>query len=200
MLHLAPSLIIAVLLAYACGSLSSAILICRWFKLPDPRSQGSLNPGATNVLRIGGKKAAVLTLLGDALKGFLPVILAKLYGFTATELSLIAFAAFLGHLYPIFFRFQGGKGVATAFGSLLGLNHWVGASLIVCWLAVALITRYSSLAALVTAVVAPFCVGYFLNFSAAMITAAMSLLLIYRHRTNIKKLWRGEETKIGARS
>ncbi|MDX1901802.1 MAG: glycerol-3-phosphate 1-O-acyltransferase PlsY [Gammaproteobacteria bacterium] len=195
--HLSLSLMTAVLLAYLCGSLSSAILICRWMKLPDPRSQGSNNPGATNVLRIGGKKAAILTLLGDALKGFLPVILAKLYGFSSTELALIACAAFLGHLYPVFFRFQGGKGVATAFGSLSGLAWPIGPILLACWLTVAFIFRYSSLAALVTALFSPICVGYFVNLDAACIAAFMSALLIYRHKSNIKKLWAGEEAKIG---
>jgi len=191
---------IALILAYLCGSLSSAILVCRWMHLPDPRSQGSNNPGATNVLRIGGKKAAIFTLIGDTLKGFLPVIIAHYFNFSGTELTLIACSAFLGHLCPIFFRFEGGKGVATGFGSLAALAWPIGFILIACWISVALIFRYSSLAALITAIVAPFCVGYFLNPTAGVIIAVMSALLFYRHKNNIKKLWRGEESKIGSKN
>jgi len=190
-------LLIAITLAYLCGSLSSAILICRWLNYPDPRSQGSNNPGTTNVLRIAGKKAAIFTLLGDALKGFLPVLIAKLFGFTDIELALIACAAFLGHLYPIFFQFKGGKGVATAFGACTALAWPIGIILLSCWLIIATITRYSSLAAIITATITPIAVGYFLTPNSGFIIAAMSLLLIYRHKNNINKLLKGEENKIG---
>lgn len=189
-------LCITIVLAYLCGSLSSAILICRWLKYPDPRSQGSNNPGATNVLRIAGKKAAILTLIGDVLKGFLPVFIAKFYPFTAIQLTIIACSAFLGHLFPIFFRFQGGKGVATAFGVCCALAWPIGLILFITWLIVATITRYSSLAALSAAIIAPFAVGYFLNIQAGLLIAMMSLLLIYRHKNNIQKLLAGTENKI----
>jgi glycerol-3-phosphate acyltransferase PlsY len=189
--------IIAVIVAYLFGSISSAIVTCKLMQLPDPRSQGSHNPGATNVLRIGGKKAALITLIGDILKGVIVVLTAKLYGFDVFSLSMITFAVFLGHLYPIFFHFEGGKGVATAAGCLLALAWPIGMALIVTWLLIVIIFRYSSLAALIAALLAPFYSWYFANWDYTMMISGMSLLLIYRHRNNIRNLYLGKEDKIG---
>jgi len=190
-------LIIAIILAYLIGSISSAIVTCKLMKLPDPREQGSGNPGATNVLRFGGKKAAIITLIGDVLKGVIPVLLAKWYGFDTIGLSLIAFAAFIGHLYPIFFGFQGGKGVATAFGCLVALAWPIGLALLATWLLIAFISRYSSLAAVLSALLAPVYAWYFTNIDYAITCCVISILLIYRHRSNICNLLAGKETKIG---
>lgn len=187
----------ACLIAYLFGSLSSAVVVCKLMGLADPRTQGSQNPGATNVLRIGGKKAALLTLSGDILKGFIPVLAARYYGFTPFYLSLVALAAFVGHLYPVFFRFQGGKGVATLLGVTLALSFPLGSALIFTWLATASIFRYSSLAALVMTLCAPFFTWYLLGIDSAAVISIMSVLLIIRHRQNILKLVRGTESKIG---
>jgi glycerol-3-phosphate acyltransferase PlsY len=189
--------VMAILGAYLIGSISSAILICKIFRLPDPRTQGSKNPGATNVLRLGGKKAAIFTLVGDILKGVIPVWVASLIGLETWTISLIALAAFLGHLYPIFFRFEGGKGVATAFGCILVLSWPAGLTIAAIWLLMAVLFRYSSLAALTAAFAAPFSVWYFSNNTYALSVLLMSLLLIYRHRNNIVQLLTGKEKKIG---
>ncbi len=190
-------LLLACLIAYLCGSLSSAVLVCKFMGLADPRTQGSQNPGATNVLRLGGKKAALLTLAGDVLKGVLPVLAAKYYGFAFFYLSLVALFAFIGHLYPIFHRFQGGKGVATLLGVSFALSWPLGLALVLTWLGAALSFRYSSLAAILMALCSPFYGWYFLDADSAAVLALMSLLLIFRHRQNIKKLAQGTESKIG---
>ena len=188
--------------AYLLGSLSFAVIVSKAMHLDDPRSYGSGNPGATNVLRSGNKIAAILTLLLDALKGVVAVLVARALsdslGFTAATIALAGLAAFLGHLYPVFFRFQGGKGVATAAGVLLALDGWVGLASLGTWLAVAIATRYSSLAALVTAVLAPI-YAYFLigDLQVVVLVAVMSVLLIWRHRSNITKLLNGTESKLG---
>lgn len=192
------ALIAAIIFSYLFGSLSSAIIVCRIMRLPDPRTQGSQNPGATNVLRIGGKKAAAITLLGDTLKGFIPVFVAKCIGIESLGLGLVMLAAFIGHLYPIFFRFEGGKGVATLIGCLIALSLPVA----LCWIAtfaiVVAVFRYVSLGSLIATVFAPFYVWFFMDdTSLAVITAVMTLLLIYRHHSNIKKLWKGQESKLG---
>lgn len=189
--------IIAIVIAYLFGSISSAIIVCKILQLPDPRTQGSKNPGATNVLRIGGKKAALITLLGDMLKGVIPVLLAKWYGIDTLGLALVALAAFIGHLYPVFFRFEGGKGVATFLGCLLALAWQVGLAVVATWLVIAALFRYSSLSALISAIAAPFYTWYFTNNTYAIVVSIISLLLIYRHRTNIQKLLTGKEDKIG---
>ncbi len=189
--------LVAIAIAYLFGSLSTAIIVCKIMKLPDPRSQGSGNPGATNVLRYGGKKVAIVTLLGDIAKCAIPVLLAKWAGLDETGLALVAFAAFLGHLYPVFFRFKGGKGVAAALGCWLALAWTVGLLLLVTWLCIAIVTRYSSLAALVTALIAPFYAWYFTNETFAIMTGCMSLFLIYRHAKNIQNLYKGKESRIG---
>ena len=186
-----------ILIAYLFGSLSAAIILCRLLALPDPRTQGSGNPGATNVLRIGGKKAAAATLLLDMLKGLLPVLLARSLAASLEVQALVAFAAFLGHLYPVFFRFQGGKGVATALGVLLGLNWLVGLATIATWLVMAFLFRISSLAALTAILLTP---GFFwlLDRQPPLLLAAavIALMLFWRHRSNIRKLLDGTEGRI----
>jgi glycerol-3-phosphate acyltransferase PlsY len=189
---------ILVLVAYLLGSLSSAIIVCRLAGLPDPRSDGSGNPGATNVLRLGGKKPAIVTLAGDMLKGLLPVLLGHALGLAPVLLALVGLAAFLGHLYPVFFRFQGGKGVATALGVLLGLDWVVGLATIATWLAVAFLTRYSSLSALIATGLAPVWVAWrFGSLEPAVACVVMTVLLFWRHAGNIRRLAAGEEPKIG---
>lgn len=194
-----------VTLAYLLGSLSFAVIVSRAMGLADPRSYGSGNPGATNVLRSGSRKAAIATLLLDALKGYLAVVFAALMagplGYGPGTVAAAGLASFIGHLYPVFFRFQGGKGVATAAGVLLALNPWLGAFSLATWLVVAILTRYSSLAALVTAAAAPVCDD--LVWGPTLRTGAiavMSLLLVWRHRANISKLLAGTESKLGSKA
>lgn len=189
--------IILIIISYLIGSFSSAVIICRIMGYPDPRTQGSGNPGATNVLRYGGKKAAALTLLLDVLKGTIPVLIAYSLINNATTLAAVGFAAFLGHLYPIFFRFRGGKGVATAFGVLLGLSWLVAIMALATWLITAALLRYSSLAALITAILTP-AYMFWLSPQPAFIVLSgiITLLLIWRHRSNIRKLLDGTEGKI----
>jgi glycerol-3-phosphate acyltransferase PlsY len=189
--------IIAILIAYVLGSLSTAIILCKILRLPDPRSQGSGNPGTTNVLRYGGKSVAAITLLGDALKCAIPILIAKWCKLDEVCLALVAFAAFFGHLYPVFFHFKGGKGVASALGCWLALSWPIGLLLAATWLFVAILTRYSSLAALLTALIAPFYAWYFTTPVLTLMTSAMSAFLIYRHAKNIRNLCTGKETKIG---
>ena len=194
-----------VVLAYLLGSLSFAVIVSRAMHLDDPRSYGSGNPGATNVLRSGNKAAAIFTLLLDALKGVVAVLIARFLaerlGYGDGVVALAGLASFLGHLYPVFFRFQGGKGVATAAGVLLALNPWVGLASLGTWLAIAIVTRYSSLAALVTALLAPVYV-YLLHGDPQIVVAVavMSVLLIWRHRANITKLLNGTESKLGSKA
>ncbi len=194
-----------VVLAYLLGSLSFAVIVSKAMRLDDPRSYGSGNPGATNVLRSGNKAAAILTLLLDALKGVVAVLLARglaeRLGDVDGTAALAGLAAFLGHLYPVFFRFQGGKGVATAAGVLLALNPWVGLASLATWLVIAIATRYSSLAALVTALLAPL-YTWLLHGDAQRVgaVAAMSVLLVWRHRANIGKLMNGTESKLGSKA
>ena len=189
---------IVVVLAYLIGSLSAAIITCKIMGLPDPRTTGSNNPGATNVLRIGGKKAAIFTLVGDLLKGLIPVVIVKLIFPTESLLiALTALAAFLGHLFPVFFQFKGGKGVATALGCIIGLNLWVAWCAFGVWLAIFLPTRISSLSALTAAVVAPIFLWLF-DASASVVIAIiiMDILLIIRHKENIQRILKGEEKKM----
>ncbi|WP_188382132.1 glycerol-3-phosphate 1-O-acyltransferase PlsY [Oxalicibacterium faecigallinarum] len=193
-----------VLGAYLIGSISFAVVVSKLFRLDDPRSYGSKNPGATNVLRTGNKKAAILTLLGDGAKGFVAVFLAKVFGpdlgLNETGIALVAIAVFLGHLYPVFFRFIGGKGVATALGILLAIDWRLGLATLATWLIVAYAFRYSSLSALVAAVFAPF--FYVLMFeidAIALSIAIMSILLLFRHQKNIANLLAGKETRIGSK-
>ena len=196
--------IIFTIAAYLIGSISFAVVMSRVFGLSDPRTYGSKNPGATNVLRSGSKKAAIATLAGDCFKGWLAVWLAIRYGerFGVEDggVALVAIAVFLGHLWPVFFRFVGGKGVATALGVLLGLNPWLGLATLVTWLVVAYAFRYSSLAALVASVFAPFYYGLLFGTDAILLAVLlMSGLLIYRHRQNIGNLVAGKESRIGSK-
>ena len=191
--------------AYLIGSISFAVLVSRALGLADPRSYGSGNPGATNVLRSGNKIAAVLTLAGDAFKGWLAVYLAQTfaaqYGVGEAGVALAAFGAFLGHLYPVFFRFQGGKGVATALGVLLAVDLRLGLATLATWLIIAIFFRYSSLAAMVSALFATFfCAVYWPLGAITLAIAAMSALLIWRHRANIGKLLAGTESRLGAKA
>jgi len=197
----------AALAAYLIGSLSFAVLVSRVMGLADPRSYGSQNPGATNVLRSGNKAAAALTLLLDAIKGWLPVWALERYGsawgLAEGTLAMVALAAFVGHVWPVFFRFKGGKGVATAAGVLFGIDPWLGLATLATWLIVAFFTRYSSLAALASALFAP--AYYFLGHRVVwyvdnrvlLAAVVMSAVLIWRHQSNIAKLMRGEESRIG---
>ena len=184
--------------AYLLGSISAAILVCRLMGLPDPRSEGSRNPGATNVARIGGKKAAALTLLGDMLKGLLPVLVAHALDAGAVILAGTALAAFLGHLYPVFFGFQGGKGVATALGVSFGLNWLAGLAIAGIWLVMAVLFRYSSLSALTAIALAPAVFYWFMPEPPVIIAMAiLAFMLFWRHRSNIANLLSGQEDKIG---
>ena len=190
--------IIAALIAYLVGSLSFAVIVSRALKLPDPHSYGSGNPGATNVLRSGSKKAAILTLLGDTLKGVVAVLLAKYFasqfGVTETGIALVSIAVFLGHLFPLFFGFKGGKGVATASGVLWALDWRVGLGVTLIWALVFAVSRVSSLAALIGSAMAPVLAWYFLGVGPAFYAAlAMAVLLIWRHKENIERLVSGSE-------
>ncbi|GJI96210.1 glycerol-3-phosphate acyltransferase [Duganella caerulea] len=191
--------------AYLIGSISFAVVMSKLFGIADPRTYGSKNPGATNVLRSGNKGAAIMTLIGDGAKGWLAVWLAMRYQdqlqIGDATIALVAIAVFLGHLWPVFFRFVGGKGVATALGVLLGLNPWLGLATLVTWLAVAFAFRYSSLAALVAAVFAPFYYGLLFGVEPQLFAVfVMSALLAFRHSKNISNLLAGKESRIGSKS
>ena len=189
--------LILIALAYLLGSLSTAIITCKLMGLPDPRTQGSKNPGATNVLRFGGKKAAAVTLFGDFLKGLLPVLIGLALKVEPQTLALIGLAAFLGHLYPVFFAFQGGKGVATAFGVILGLSWQVALAALLTWLVMAKIFKISSLSALTAAALTPlYCWLLTPQKEFIILLAVVSVLLIWRHRSNIQNLLSGKEGKI----
>ena len=185
------------ILAYCFGSICCAIIVCRMMGLPDPTTSGSNNPGATNVLRIGGKKAAIITLLGDVLKGLIPIIIVRWITDDPVIIALSGIGAFLGHLFPVFFGFKGGKGVATAVGVFAGVSWWVTLILFGVWLAVAVLFRYSSLAALTAAATAPI-LTYILipEIPYTILSAIIALLLFIRHRENITRLIGGNESKI----
>ena len=187
--------LLMICVAYLVGSVSSAVLICRLFRLPDPRKNGSGNPGATNVLRIGGRFPAVLVLLSDILKGTIPVYSAYFMGIPPVALGLIAIAACLGHIYPLYFQFNGGKGVATAFGAILPIGPSLAGLLIASWAVVVFIWGYSSLGALVSVMLAPV-FTWFIKPQYTLPVAMLSILIIFRHRDNIKRLWAGEESKV----
>ena len=186
-----------VILAYLAGSLASAVIVCKIMGLEDPREQGSGNPGTTNVLRLHGKTAALLTLCGDVLKGALPVLLLRYVQAPDVFVAAAGLAAFSGHLYPLFFGFRGGKGVATLLGVLLAFHWLLGAAFIMTWLLVALLSRYSSLAAITAALLAPvYCWLMLPSPYLVAGTGLMSAILIWRHRSNIKNLLAGKENKI----
>lgn len=187
-----------IIFAYLCGSISSAILVCKLAGLPDPRTHGSGNPGATNVLRLGGKTAAASVLVFDVLKGMVPVWLAYLMHVTPLYLGLTAIAACLGYIYPVFFHFRGGKGVATAFGAIAPIGWDLTGLVTGTWLLTVLLSGYSSLGAIVSALIAPFYVWWFkpqFTFPVSM----LSCLILLRHHDNIQRLWRGQEGKIWKR-
>lgn len=192
-------LILCLIGAYLFGSISSAVIACKAMGLPDPRTQGSGNPGATNVARIGGKKLGALVLIGDTLKGVLPLLIAKSLGISAMGLGGIAFAVFLGHLYPIFFHFRGGKGVATALGAMLVLSWPVVVVGLIIWMLTVLITRYVSLASIAAAVSTIVSAWWLAPTGTYIAITLMSLLLILRHRQNIKRLLAGTESKFGSK-
>lgn len=199
--------VLAAVLAYLMGSLSFAVVVSRLMGLADPRSYGSNNPGATNVLRSGNKLAALLTLLLDGVKGWVPVYavthFGAAYGLGEGSVAMVALAAFVGHVWPVFFRFQGGKGVATAAGVLFGIEPLLGLATMMTWLIVAFFSRYSSLAALASAVFAPayYFLGHrlvwYVDDTVLLATVLMSAILVWRHQSNIAKLMRGEESRIG---
>jgi len=199
--------IILILAAYLIGSVSTAIITCKIMRLPDPRSEGSGNPGATNVLRVGGKKAAAITLFGDMLKGFLPMYAAQFFEIGYIAFALIGLAAFIGHLYPVFFGFKGGKGVATMLGVLFGIHWSVGLATALTWLIMAKGFKVSSLSALIATTLAPFYIFGLMSFVfyftmdqvlPLIITCSiMTVILFWRHRSNIQNLLSGKEGKIG---
>ncbi|MHA7598515.1 glycerol-3-phosphate 1-O-acyltransferase PlsY [Alicycliphilus sp. T452] len=199
----------ATVAAYLLGSLSFAVIVSRVMGLSDPRTYGSKNPGATNVLRSGSKAAAAVTLLFDAAKGWLPVALVRWfgapYGLEEGTMALVGLAAFLGHLWPVFFRFQGGKGVATALGVLLGISGWLGLATLLTWVIIAFFFRYSSLASLVAAVFAPFFyvlgggMAWYMDARVGVAIAVMAGLLAWRHKANIQRLIQGKESRLGSK-
>lgn len=191
-----PLALIMIISAYLLGSVSSAVLICRLLGLPDPRAVGSHNPGATNVLRIGGKKTAAAVLLCDMLKGTIPVWSAYFLGIDSLMLGIIAIAACLGHMYPLFFHFKGGKGVATALGAIAPIGLDLTLMIMLTWLVVAVIFRYSSLAALVTVLLAPF-YTWMIKPQYTLPVAMLCCLIVLRHHQNIKRLFSGTEPKVG---
>lgn len=189
--------IVLPVVGYLCGSLASAVVVCRMMKLPDPRKGGSGNPGATNVLRLGGKKAAGLTLAGDVLKGVVPVLLAHLLTDSPAIIAGTAVAAVVGHMYPVFFGFKGGKGVATAFGAVAALVYPVALFMGAVWVLAAMATRYASLASMAAAVAAPLFALVFIREPAYIVgLAVIAALLVYRHRGNIERLRQGAEPEI----
>ena len=187
-----------IIMAYLLGSIASAIVVCRLFGLSDPRSEGSGNPGATNVIRLHGKKAAILTLAGDLLKGVIPVLLAKVLNSSELVIALCGLAAFFGHLFPVFFNFKGGKGVATLIGVLFATHWLLGLAYVATWGITALLFRYSSLSALVAATLTPVYSWLILqNMGFTLCHVVMISILIWRHRSNIQNLIAGTENKIG---
>lgn len=189
-----------ILLAYLLGSINSAIVVCKLMGLPSPRSVGSGNPGATNVLRLGSKTAAGLTLLGDVLKGVIPVIIGHFLHLPFSGLCWIAFGAVLGHVFPLYFGFKGGKGVATAIGCLFAIHLELGAAVGAVWLLVAAGFRFSSLASMVALIAAPLCGAALLGHTTIAPLVLMTLLILYRHKSNLRKLMKGTESRIGEKS
>ena len=186
--------------SYLLGSVSSAIIICRILGLPDPRTEGSKNPGATNVLRIGGKKVAAFVLIFDGLKGAMPILLAHYFGLSLFELTIILLSAFLGHVFPIYYGFKGGKGVATYLGGLIGLNFFVGLTFSIIWLIVAKVIKVSSIAALTATLLSPI-YFYFItthDMKATLVIFLINLFIYFTHRENIRRIMNGDEGVIGS--
>ncbi len=190
-----------ILAAYLIGSFSSAVVVCKVMGLSDPREGGSNNPGATNVLRLHGKPAAIITLAGDLLKGLLPILIGKMIGVPHAVLAFMGLAAFLGHLYPVFFGFEGGKGIATFIGVIFGFAWQVGVAFMITWFIIAKLFKFSSLAALVGSLVSILAVSFFLPLPYYLITMIIMVILIFwRHKANIEKLMAGTESKIGEKA
>lgn len=190
---------VMILVAYLLGSISSAIVVSKLMRLPDPRASGSGNPGATNVLRVGGKRAGAITLLGDLLKGLIPVVIARVLGFSEAVVAMTALAAFLGHLYPVYFGFKGGKGVATALGVLFGLDPAIGAIVAGIWILILALFRYSSLSALTAVVLGVFYAWGDMPTDYLIVYIVIAMIILWRHRANIVRLLNGTETKVGQR-
>lgn len=188
-----------IILAYLCGSLASAVIVCRCLGLSDPRTDGSGNPGATNVLRLHGKQAAAITLVGDVLKGVIPVLIAKALTLPDLTIACTGLAAFSGHLFPVFFGFKGGKGVATLIGVLTATSWMIGVAFILIWIAMALLFRISSLSALTASLLIPLVSFYLLPAVYSISQIIMVVLIFWRHRSNIKKILNGTEDKIGSK-
>jgi acyl phosphate:glycerol-3-phosphate acyltransferase len=189
--------VFSIVFAYLLGSISSAVIVSKLCDLPDPRSEGSKNPGATNVLRLSGKKYALIVIIADILKGLIPVLVAKLLGLSPAIVSYTCFAAVFGHMYPIFFRFHGGKGVATAMGGLLGLHFLLGTTVIATWLVIANVFRYSSVASMLTMILTPLYSLFFLNRIDTFVALFMIMIFVlFKHRNNITRLMDGNEPKI----
>ena len=189
--------LLLIVIAYLFGSICSAVLICRLCSLPDPRQEGSKNPGATNVLRLGGKQYAILVLLADMLKGLIPVALAHLLGASSLTLGLTCLAAVLGHVFPVFFEFKGGKGVATALGVLIGFHPITGLLVVLTWLVVALISRYSSLSSILSVCLAPLYIAFTGHQQQAIAPFILiALVILYKHQANITRLMHNNEPKI----
>lgn len=196
-MHLTHWTLVAIIIAYLLGSIATSVIVCKIAKKPDPREEGSKNPGATNVLRLAGKKPALFTLIGDMLKGVVAILIGRILGQHGFNLSLVAIAVYLGHVFPIFYKFKGGKGVATGFGAILMMSPLVGIVIMAVWAAVAAVFRYSSLAALVAFLVAPF-LDLFVGKPTYFIGLIVLLALVYwRHWGNIERLRAGTEPKIG---
>lgn len=192
------NIILFTAIAYLIGSISTAIITCRIMGLDDPRTIGSRNPGATNVLRHGNKKAAIITLTGDMLKGLIPVLLVTQFQADALTIALVGLFAFLGHIFPVYYGFKGGKGVATYYGVIFGMNWQVGIIAVSLWLAVAALLRISSVSALVSITVTPFLLWYFSqSIELSIVVALMTILVIWRHLSNIRSLIQGKEEKLG---
>ncbi|MDC0535863.1 glycerol-3-phosphate 1-O-acyltransferase PlsY [Francisellaceae bacterium] len=192
--------IIMIIIGYLAGSVNSAIITCKLLGLPSPRTVGSGNPGATNVLRLGGKKAAIITLTGDALKGLLPVLIAYLLNLSPVYVACVALAAIIGHIFPIFFGFKGGKGVATLIGVMFGFSWYIGLIFLGIWLLVAYTTKYSSLSSILATVLIPIAVYFFYGTSPTIIFGIIAIIVVVRHHENIQRLIKGTESKIGQKT
>lgn len=192
--------IIMIIVSYLLGSINSAVMLAKIMGLPSPYTVGSGNPGATNMMRIGGKKAAALTLFFDALKGLIPVVIANMLGLSVFEIGVVALAAIIGHMYPLYFGFRGGKGVATLIGVMLGFNLWVGLIFIALWLVVAKLSKISSLSALTALLLTTLFIMFSYGFIDALPFTLMTILIFYRHHANIQRILNGTESKIGKKA
>jgi glycerol-3-phosphate acyltransferase PlsY len=192
--------IISIIIAYLLGSFSTSIILAKIMKLPDPRTQGSGSAGATNILRTMGRDKAILVLIGDVVKGLIAVLIGRIFGVHGVMLGFVALAAVIGHVFPLYFKFKGGKGVATAIGSIIMLNLWVGIVMIIAWILVAFFSRYASLASMIAVILAPICSLIFGSAHYAFPTLLIAILVIWKHMDNINRLRAGTENKIELKS